>query len=118
MPRDSAGAGVGDAADRKLEAGGGRLEARSTWPWHGMGLGKCLKQRCTVPCSLMQHQTHIYRNTKGLWTAPCTSRQSCAAYMRLVGAPTPSVSRATEERNAGDPLAQSRKQGPMLFVQT
>src|SRR5215471_7037057 len=35
---------------------------------------------------------------------------------RLVGAPSPSISRETEERNAGDPLAQSRKQGPIYFV--
>jgi hypothetical protein len=36
--------------------------------------------------------------------------------LRLVGAPTPSFSRETEEeRNAGDPLAQSRKQGPIFF---
>jgi hypothetical protein len=30
---------------------------------------------------------------------------------RLVGAPTPSFARETEERNAGDPLAQSRNRG-------
>jgi hypothetical protein len=35
--------------------------------------------------------------------------------MRLVGAPTPSFSRETEETNEGDPLAQSRKQGPIFF---
>jgi hypothetical protein len=35
--------------------------------------------------------------------------------LRPVGAPTPSFIRGTEERNAGDPLAQSRKQGPISF---
>jgi hypothetical protein len=36
--------------------------------------------------------------------------------MRPVGAPSPSISRETEERNAGDPLAQSHKQGPIFFL--
>src|SRR5215472_7652110 len=36
--------------------------------------------------------------------------------MRLVGAPSPSISRETEEKNEGDPLAQSRKQGPICFL--
>src|SRR5262247_3007420 len=35
--------------------------------------------------------------------------------LRLVGAPSPSFSRETEERDAGDPLAQSRKQGPIFL---
>jgi hypothetical protein len=35
--------------------------------------------------------------------------------MRLVGAPSPSISRETEEKNEGDPLAQSREQGPIFF---
>jgi len=35
--------------------------------------------------------------------------------MRLVGAPSPSIARETEEKNEGDPLAQSRKQGPIFF---
>ena len=34
------------------------------------------------------------------------------------GAPSPSISRETEERNEGDPLAQSRKQGPISFEST
>src|SRR5262245_56367482 len=36
--------------------------------------------------------------------------------MRLVGAPTPSPEGKRKDRNAGDPLAQSRKQGPMFFL--
>src|SRR5215475_3014049 len=35
--------------------------------------------------------------------------------MRLVARHPPRFSRETEERNAGDPLAQSRKQGPIFF---
>ena len=35
--------------------------------------------------------------------------------LRFVGAPTPSISRETEEENEGDPLAQSRKQGRYAF---
>src|SRR5262250_548742 len=35
--------------------------------------------------------------------------------LRLVGAPSPSIARETEDRNEGDPLAQSRKQGPVFF---
>jgi hypothetical protein len=35
--------------------------------------------------------------------------------MRLVGAPTPSFRGKRKDRNEGDPLAQSRKQGPIIF---
>jgi hypothetical protein len=35
--------------------------------------------------------------------------------MRLVGAPTPSPEGEAKDKNEGDPLAQSRKQGPILF---
>ena len=35
--------------------------------------------------------------------------------LRLVGAPTPRLEGTEEEKNAGDPLAQSRKQGPISF---
>jgi hypothetical protein len=38
--------------------------------------------------------------------------------MRLVGAPTPSFRGKRKDRNAGDPLAQSRKQGPIFFCLT
>src|SRR5436309_15698801 len=35
--------------------------------------------------------------------------------MRLVGAPTPSPEGKRRDRNAGDPLAQSSKQGTVFF---
>ena len=36
--------------------------------------------------------------------------------LRLVGAPSPSISRETEERNAGDPLAQSMRTGSDILL--
>jgi hypothetical protein len=35
--------------------------------------------------------------------------------LRLVGAPTPSIAGSEKDKNAGDPLAQSRKQGAIFF---